>query len=787
MQNAGKKKKIAIIAVLCIAILAVVGLLTNWFGLAKEPEAPQTTPVPSASASPNINSTPEPTPEVTPEVTPEPTPEATPEAAPAVETEEAAVSVSVEAADSVKADESVETAELVEKAESVETAEPAEKAESVETVESVETAASVEAVEAPVSGGMVAYLMYANSDWSTQYWYDGNEYPVAAANAIVTGPGAYTVGLTFDTPAEGLSFTALGIDGGEIAFPTYTIEVKAIRVNGEAIEFGKYYTSSDDGITTRVNLYNEWVSELPADARSFDGSLEGATPTPVSKDAFASVSSVEVDFVLHQFGVDTAYIMYANADWSVQYWGGEAAENVKAANAVIDGFGDYTVGLEFPEGSEGLAFSALGIVNGEKTYPGAYLKINEIRVNGEAIEVKKGYTSSDDGITTRMNLYNEWVSSLPEDARSFDGALEGASPIIVDKEAFAAVNSVEIDFTLVPVTDTAYLMFANADWSKQYWGGDAPEGVTVTNATVDGQGAYTVGLTFDEPSEGLAFAAVGITTGEQTFNGYFIDITDIKVNGESITVNAGYTSSDDGVTTRENIYNEWVSSLPDDARRADGQLEGASPMIVDKEAFTAVTSIEVSFDFIYGKPVEKNADAPLTEEEAAALQAADYNAYIGVQTENYIFRNSWDEANYGRDSEANPDFFGRLTGWDADNNAVDYGGTFVDAQLTAEGTYTVSLTTGEMGFGSDSFFRLLFVSTDVPSKLVKDGFVTFDDVQTKIGGAATQKYTDIDTSAEYVRIVVIDQYNRSADPFGYTVPGADATISITFTVTGLTD
>ena len=639
--------------------------------------------------------------------------------------------------------------------------------------------------EEAAEDGMTAYLMYANGDWSQQYWLDGNEYPtVTAKNVTVTGAGEYTVGLEFAEEAQGLAFTAIGIDGGEIAFPNYTIELKAIRVNGEAVEFKKGYTSSDDGITTRMNIYNEWVSELPADARSFDGKTDDAAPVIVDKEAFASVKTVEADFVLHQFGVDKAYLMYADAAWAKQYWG-EDAEGVTATNAVIDGFGDYTVGLEFAEAAEGLAFTAVGIVCGEKTYPGAYIKINEIRVNGEAIEFKKGYTSSDDGVTTRMNIYNEWVTELPADAHSFDGTTEDAAPVIVDKDAFASVSKVEVDFTLVPVTDTAYLMYADAAWAKQYWGEDA-EGVTATNAEITGQGSYKVGLEFAEPAEGLAFTAVGIKTGEKTFGGYFIDITEIKVNGEPIEVAAGYTSSDDGITTRENIYNEWVESLPKDARRADGQLEGASPMIVSKDAFASVSSVEVSFDFIYGKPVE-DTDAPLTAEEAAELQKVDYNAYIGVQSETYIFRNTWDESSYGRDSQDNPECFGQLTGWDADNNKVNYGGTFEDVLLTKDGTYTVSLTTGEMGFGSDTFFRMLFVSTEIPSKLVKDGFVTIDDVQVKIGDAATQKYTDVDTSGDYARIILIDEYNRGDAPFSYNVPGADATISITFTVTGLTD
>ena len=641
------------------------------------------------------------------------------------------------------------------------------------------------AEEAAAPAAPMAYLMYADGAWAYQYWGADTPEGVTPINAEITGPGAYTVGLEFAEEAQGLAFTAIGITDGELKLPGYSIELKAIRVNGEEIAFQKGYTSSDDGVVTRMNIYNEWVTDIPSDAHSFDGSLENAAPIIVDKEAFAAVKKVEADFVLHRA---TAYIMYADAAWAKQYWGGAAADGITATNAEIAEPGDYTVALEFAEPAEGLAFTALGLTNGELSFPGAFLKINEIRINGEAIAFEKGYTSSDDKITTRMNIYNEWVSDLPEDAHSFDGSVEDAKPVIVDKELFASVSKIEIDFTLVPVTDTAYLMYADAAWTEkgQYWGGDAPEGVTAANAEITGPGTYTVGLEFAEEAQGLAFTAVGIVNGEKTFNGYFINVTEVKVNGEAIELGKGYTSSDDGICTRENLYNEWVAELPSDARRADGDLEGASAMIVDKEAFASVKSVEVTFDFIYGKPIAKD-DAPLTAEEAAELQKVDYNAYIGVQSETYIFRNTWDEANYGRDSQDNPECFGQLTGWDADNNKVNYGGTFEDVLLSKDGTYTVSLTTGDMGFGSDTFFRMLFVSTEIPSKLVKDGYVTIDDVQIKIGDAATQNYTDVDVSGDYARIVVIDEYNRGDAPFGYTVPGANATISITFTVTGLTD
>ena len=39
-------------------------------------------------------------------------------------------------------------------------------------------------------------------------------------------------------------------------------------------------------------------------------------------------------------------------------------------------------------------------------------------------------------------------------------------------------------------------------------------------------------------------------------------------------------------------------------------------------------------------------------------------------------------------------------------------------------------------------------------------------------------------TGDYVRITALDVYNQTAEPFGYTVPGAGETISITFTVSG---
>ncbi len=677
---------------------------------------------------------------------------------------------------------------------------PAEETVEAPVEETVEAPAE-EAVEAPVeetvaAPAATAYIMYANADWSAQYWHDGNEYAgVKATTVDVTETGSYTVGLEFEAESAGVAFAALGLKDGEKLFPGHYLKINEIRVNGEAIEVDKGYTSSDDGVETRMNIMNEWVSDLPADARSFDGYVDDTNWIIVDKEDFAAVKSIEIDFDLMKYGQDTAYIMYADATWERQYWlDGNDYGGVTVTNATVTGPGDYTVGLDFTTTeygkAHGVAFTALGLKKGENTFPGMMLKINEIRINGNAVEFTKGYTSSDDGVETRMNIMNEWVAEVPADdatVRSFDGSVEGASPRMVDKAVFDGdVLTYEIDFTLVPITDTAYIMYADAAWTNQYWlDGNEYAGVTATNVTVDGAGTYTVGLTFDTPAAGVAFAAVGIKTGEKTFPGYFIDVKEIKVNGAAIEIGKAYTSSDDQVETRANIMNEWVSELPKDARRADADLEGAAPIIVNKDDLAEVTSIEITFEYIYGEPAVEEGPAPLTEEEVAALIAADYNGYIAVQSENYIFRNDWEEVSYGRD--ADNEAHTMLAFIESDGSLTNYGATFEDAVITGNGTYTATMTTGDMGFGPDTFFRYFRVATDIPSQLVKEGHVTISDVKVKFGEGKTQEGVIVDTKGEWVKLTVTDEYNKIEAPFGYTVPAPNTPVVFTFTVSGLAD
>ena len=152
-----------------------------------------------------------------------------------------------------------------------------------------------------------------------------------------------------------------------------------------------------------------------------------------------------------------AWIMYASSDYGVSYSVGDSYDptscttGVKAQNAQITGEGTYTVSLDFSDCgmAKGVSFSALGISNGEQLFPGYTYTIDEILINGEAYEMTgKGYTCSDDGKCTRVNLYNGWVNTVPDDARTADGNTDGCSPQIMQLTEGKRVKTISVTFTV---------------------------------------------------------------------------------------------------------------------------------------------------------------------------------------------------------------------------------------------------------------------------------------------------------------------------------------------------
>ena len=162
--------------------------------------------------------------------------------------------------------------------------------------------------------------------------------------------------------------------------------------------------------------------------------------------------------------------------------------------------------------------------------------------------------------------------------------------------------------TITGDTALAWLMWTGGDWSTSYSAGDTynadsmTEGIVDTVVTIDGEGTYTVGLDFTGTANGsspnVQFSAIGISNGEALYPGWCINVQEVKINGEVVDLlGVPYTTSDDSVCTRANMYNEWVTKIPDDARTIDGDLSNISQIPLDRnlDCMAAIETIEITF------------------------------------------------------------------------------------------------------------------------------------------------------------------------------------------------
>ncbi|MHB8131376.1 MAG: glycoside hydrolase family 5 protein [Mobilitalea sp.] len=156
-----------------------------------------------------------------------------------------------------------------------------------------------------------------------------------------------------------------------------------------------------------------------------------------------------------------AWIMFNSGDYGIMYSVGDSydpaakSDGLVATDVEITGEGTYTVGLDFTGTgagfSTGTAFSALGIYNGELLYPGYIITITDLQINGESYSLTgKPFTTSDNGKCTRLNLYNGWVSTIPEEARTADGDISDVSAIIVDPADLGETKTLIITFNYGP-------------------------------------------------------------------------------------------------------------------------------------------------------------------------------------------------------------------------------------------------------------------------------------------------------------------------------------------------
>ncbi len=241
------------------------------------------------------------------------------------------------------------------------------------------------------------------------------------------------------------------------------------------------------------------------------------------------------------------------------------------------------------------------------------------------------------------------------DESSEEEATQAPTAAEVEEVTQAPTEALDVEDPVSAESGQAYLAICEEGYWVQYWG-DANDGKSymlsydAQVATIDGDGSYTVGVTTDtngyqiDAGEyvpwGLVFSAIIIKDGSQTCPGAVITIDSIVVDGKEIEMTAkNYTSSDDGVELRSNIYNSYMAAdaISGDAYSAEGRLcddsgnkldiaADYSPQIVNPEDFKTWKSVEVNFTVSglgEGSGAAEGAESAAEGEDAAAETAAE--------------------------------------------------------------------------------------------------------------------------------------------------------------------
>lgn len=358
-----------------------------------------------------------------------------------------------------------------------------------------------------------AWLLYFASNHETDsskfpWWpqhksadQPSSETGVEATNAEVTGPGMYTVGLKFNwQKAEGAIQFNLVLDNAESLFPGYYVKITDIRVNGKSIDHkpNLYGTFHDDPNAGFAPIYNNyWDKNFSPDSTGPDGlrafdSADEATYEIINPDDIVAGDTIEVDFIVaanagempEDIGekpgkltslVAPPPVLEDGAEaWLLYYAKGYWPSNTKpdgsdissTTNANITGDGHYTVSMNF--GADGWTPSGNGaeklilvISDGSTKLPNTYLKVTDIRINGQSIgftDVGMGkHYAGDTNIAEddySAFIYDQWMvehNSSPWNHKDWEGNVTD-NVSAINPDDLKNVTSIEVDFF---ITSTA--------------------------------------------------------------------------------------------------------------------------------------------------------------------------------------------------------------------------------------------------------------------------------------------------------------------------------------------
>ena len=282
----------------------------------------------------------------------------------------------------------------------------------------------------------------------------------------------------------------------------------------------------------------------------------------------------------------------------------------------------------------------------------------------------------------------------------------------------------------------------------------SPESSTTINKT----GEYSLSVTARGNSDDLiSMGANGKSTNGAIWFPILINgsgsvmPTDFNIVGKSITVGdktyawSGHLLQDGQGSVRVPVSNQWS----DDAEAADNNPVSASIPVQKGD--------KITFNFY----VTADAPAPAkTATPVAIAPSTSYNAYLGFQTDDWLFRDPWNNSDTGLKSK-DYDYLKQVA-WNHDGKTNPVNVTSItDAKMEKNGVkYNLSIKGLDVKKVSSAStkFNMLFITTDIPLSMKG---VQVKNAVLKIDGKKIKEYKVVPNKADaskYYQFMLADAY-----------------------------
>ncbi len=317
---------------------------------------------------------------------------------------------------------------------------------------------------------------------------------------------------------------------------------------------------------------------------------------------------------------------------------------------------------------------------------------------------------------------------------------------------------------------------AGNEWEYQYNSPNAADNkgdIKSTAVKVKAGDTVTVGVTLPEATDKIWWMAPVIVAEDAANLAVDFTLDKVTFDGTDVTSQVDLTVRAEGISWAEDTGEYKGNAI----RLAGGYNEWGDKFVTPPASVKEIM-YTITVKSIGAKGAEGETEAP----EASGFDPkGEYNAYLGIQTPNWTYRNAWNDKGYTDDPSLWGDFI-------YGNETKEKYGKVTDAVVKGNGTYTVSLTdfgsivADDFKTANQDYFNLLFISTDIP---LSDN-VKVTDVKIIMDGKTVKTFDEAfldPDDKEYVKILIANIWNKEIGELPYYAAPAES-VEMQFTISG---